>query len=86
MLTDFIHRYEGVLVKKTGQEIIEYINLLENDGCLIHENEASHLQDQYSNNLIAKDKYELDLGSAHRICQKVLPKVESACRGLFEDI
>ena len=74
MLTDFIHRYEGVFSREDCQEIIEYINLLENDGCLIHENEASHLQDQYSNNLIAKDKYELDLSSAHRICQKVLPK------------
>ena len=75
MLTDFIHRYEGVFSREDCQEIIEYINLLENDGCLIHENEASHLQDQYSNNLIAKDKYEIDLQSAHRICQKVLPKL-----------
>ena len=75
MLTDFIHRYEGVFSREDCQEIIEYINLLENDGCLILENEASHLQDQYSNNLIAKDKYEIDLQSAHRICQKVLPKL-----------
>tara|TARA_B100000085_G_scaffold39769_1_gene32918 strand:- start:519 stop:1118 length:600 start_codon:yes stop_codon:yes gene_type:complete len=74
MLTDFIHRYEGVFSREECQEIIEYINFLENDGCLLHENEVSHLQDQFSNNLPSKDKYDLDLDSAHRIVRKVLPK------------
>ena len=32
MLTDFIHRYEGVFSKEDCQEIIDYIKFLENDG------------------------------------------------------
>ena len=74
MLTDFIHRYEGVFSKEECQEIIEYINYLENDGCLYLDRSRLHIEHQVSNNISNKDKYELDLDSSHRIVRKVLPK------------
>ena len=45
MLTDFIHRYEGVFSKEDCQEVIDYIKFLENDGCMFYDREALHLED-----------------------------------------
>ena len=74
MLTDFIHRYEGVFSKEDCQEVIDYIKFLENDGCMFYDREALHLEDHITKNITNSSKYDLDLDSSHRIAAAVLPK------------
>ena len=74
MLTDFIHRYEGVFSKEECQEVIDYIKFLENDGCMFYDREALHLEDHITKNITNSSKYDLDLDSSHRIAAAVIPK------------
>ena len=74
MLTDFIHRYEGVFSKEECQEVIDYIKFLENDGCMFYDREALHLEDHITKNITNSSKYDLDLDSSHRIAAAIIPK------------
>lgn len=52
MLTDFIHRYEGVFSKEDCSEIIDYIHFLENDGCMFYDKSRLHLEDHITKKYI----------------------------------
>jgi hypothetical protein len=84
MLTDFIHRYEGVFSKEDCSEIIDYIHFLENDGCMFYDKSRLHLEDHITKNISNTPKYELDLNSSHRIVESVLPKITPCVNDYLE--